>query len=179
MAEDNGNPFDAPLASEVQDHQQAQTARVQNSDNGNPFDEPLMSEKAEANTQPTPAQQKYRKATAAGPFTEPGAAERAMGQTIGDNKAQAIQGLNDVGQAALETGAGVVGASALTAAPEIIPQIVQKAKVVAEWAKANPIKSVALAKIADELGIHPFDLMHSAVRYGKNLFGVSETPNNQ
>jgi hypothetical protein len=125
-------------------------------------------------TQPTPSQVAYRKATAAGPFTQPGAAEKAMGETIGDNKAQAIQGLKDVGQAALETGAGVVGASALTGAPEVIPEIVQKAKTVAEWAKANPIKSVAIAKIADELGIHPFDLMHSVVKYGKNLFGVEE-----
>lgn len=48
MADDNGNPFDAPLASEVQDHQQAQAATVQASSNSNPFDEPLMSEKAEA-----------------------------------------------------------------------------------------------------------------------------------
>ena len=44
----DGNPFDTPLASEVQDHQQAQTATVQASHNGNPFDEPLLSEKAEA-----------------------------------------------------------------------------------------------------------------------------------
>jgi hypothetical protein len=48
MAEDNGNPFDAPLASEIQEHQQAQAATVASSHNGNPFDEPLMSEKAEA-----------------------------------------------------------------------------------------------------------------------------------
>src|SRR5579884_2309783 len=64
------------------------------------------------------------------------------------------------------------------AAPEVVPKIVQRAKAVAEWAKSNPIKSVAIAKIADELGIHPFDLMHSVVKYGKNLFGVSE-PNTQ
>lgn len=122
----------------------------------------------------TPAQQAYRKATAAGPFTQPGAAERAMGQTIGDNRAQAKEALKNVGQAALETGAGVVGASALTAAPEVVPEIVNKAKAIAEWAKANPIKSVAIAKIADELGVHPFDLMHKVVKYGKNLFGESE-----
>jgi hypothetical protein len=45
---DNGNPFDAPLASETQDHQAAQAATVSASDNGNPFNEPLLSEKAEA-----------------------------------------------------------------------------------------------------------------------------------
>jgi hypothetical protein len=52
--------------------------------------------------------------------------------------------------------------------------VVQKVKAIAEWAKANPIRSYAIAKMADELGIHPFDLMHSVVRYGKNLFGGSE-----
>src|SRR5215467_4945886 len=44
----DGNPFDAPLQSEIDEHQQAQAASVQASDIGNPFDEPLMSEKAEA-----------------------------------------------------------------------------------------------------------------------------------
>src|ERR1700693_4500548 len=51
--EDNGNPFNAPLASEVQEHQQAQTSTVRASANGNPFDEPLMSEKAETQAQNT------------------------------------------------------------------------------------------------------------------------------
>jgi len=41
----------------------------------------------------------------------------------------------------------VAGATAgATAAPEIIPSVVQKAKSGVEWAKANPIKSVAIAK---------------------------------
>jgi|SRR5579871_964950 len=44
----NGNPFDAPLQSELQEHQQAQAATQAASSNGNPFDEPLASEKAEA-----------------------------------------------------------------------------------------------------------------------------------
>ena len=56
-----------------------------------------------------------------------------------------------------------------------VPSVVETAKAVAEWAKANPIKSVVIAKIADELGIHPFDMMHSVVKYGKNLFGSEET----
>jgi hypothetical protein len=64
-----------------------------------------------------------------------------------------------------------VGATAL---PEVVPSVVQKAKAIAEWAKANPIKSVAIAKIADELGVHPFDMLHSLVKYGKNLFGSEE-----
>ena len=42
------NPFDAPLQSEIQEHQQAQAATLKASPTGNPFDEPLMSEKAEA-----------------------------------------------------------------------------------------------------------------------------------
>ena len=69
----------------------------------------------------------------------------------------------------------VAGATAAaTAAPELVPSIVDKAKAVAQWAKANPIKSVVLAKMADELGIHPFDFLHTVVKYGKNLFGDSE-----
>jgi hypothetical protein len=42
------NPFDAPLQSELQEHQQAQVATQQASPINNPFDEPLLSEKAEA-----------------------------------------------------------------------------------------------------------------------------------
>jgi hypothetical protein len=42
----NVNPFDAPLPSELQEHQQTQTATV--ASGGTPFDDPLPSEKAEA-----------------------------------------------------------------------------------------------------------------------------------
>jgi hypothetical protein len=45
---DNGNPFDKPLNSELQEHQQQLAATIAASPNGNPFDEPLASEKAEA-----------------------------------------------------------------------------------------------------------------------------------
>jgi hypothetical protein len=48
MADDYTNPFDRPLDSELQEHQQQQAATVQSSPNGNPFDEPLLSEKLEA-----------------------------------------------------------------------------------------------------------------------------------
>jgi hypothetical protein len=41
------NPFDRPLDSELQEHQQQQATTVTKSPNGNAFDEPLMSEKAE------------------------------------------------------------------------------------------------------------------------------------
>jgi len=69
----------------------------------------------------------------------------------------------------------VAGATlAATGAPEVVPSIVDKAKAVAQWTKANPIKSLVLAKMADELGIHPFDFLHTVVKYGKNLFGDSE-----
>ena len=43
----NGNPFDVPLNSEIQESQQRQAASQAASDNGNPFDEPLASEVAE------------------------------------------------------------------------------------------------------------------------------------
>lgn len=45
------NPFDRPLNSELQEHQQAQAATQAASSNGNPFDEPLASEKAEQQAQ--------------------------------------------------------------------------------------------------------------------------------
>jgi hypothetical protein len=48
------NPFDTPLPSEVQDHQQASAAKV--AAGGNPFDEPLPSEKAEAQLKANPAE---------------------------------------------------------------------------------------------------------------------------
>jgi hypothetical protein len=48
MGDNYSNPFDRPLDSEVQEHQQSQAATVQASPIGNPFDEPLLSEKLEA-----------------------------------------------------------------------------------------------------------------------------------
>lgn len=50
----NANPFDTPLPSEVQEHQQTSAARV--SAGGNPFDDPLPSEKAEAQLKANPAE---------------------------------------------------------------------------------------------------------------------------
>jgi hypothetical protein len=49
----NANPFDTPLPSEVNEHQQA----VASSPSGNPFDEPLASEKADAQVKLNPEQQ--------------------------------------------------------------------------------------------------------------------------
>ena len=92
------------------------------------------------------------------------------------NMTEADKASFEKGKAAGAISVPVVAGATLgaTATPEVVPEIVQKAKAVAEWAKANPIKSLAVAKIADELGVHPFDMMHSVVKYGKNLFGGSE-----
>ena len=38
--------------------------------------------------------------------------------------------------------------------------------------RAEP--DLVVAKMADELGVHPFDMLHSVVKYGKNLFGDSD-----
>jgi hypothetical protein len=66
----------------------------------------------------------------------------------------------------------VAGATlAATAAPEVVPRVVDKAKAVYQSAKANPIKATAVETIAGEMGIDPFQLMHKAVKYGQNLFG--------
>jgi hypothetical protein len=131
MGDPNGNPFDAPLQSELGEHQQAQANTVQGSSNGNPFDEPLLSEKAEA--QHTDAQNAYRKATAAGANIVPGAAEKAMGQVWGDNAAQTKQFLKSAGQATLETAGGILGASEFTPvtekALEYLPHLAKIAKV--------------------------------------------------
>jgi hypothetical protein len=55
----------------------------------------------------------------AGPFIEPGAAEKAMGYGK-SNKEQATDALKQTGMAALETGAGVVGAPLMAAAAPAI-----------------------------------------------------------
>lgn len=61
-----------------------------------------------------------------------------------------------------------------SAAAEVIPSVVDKAKAVVTWAKNNPIRAASIETIAHEMGIDPFQLMHNAVKYGKNLFGESE-----
>src|SRR5882762_1255767 len=55
--------------------------------------------------------------------------------------------------AAAGMGEAVEGAEGLTTS------VVDKAKTIVGWAKTNPLKAYAISKIADELGIHPFDLM--------------------
>ena len=69
-------------------------------------------------------------------------------------------------------GAGLVAAGGVgAAATSAIPEIVEAATSVGKWAKANPLATLALTKIAGELGIHPFDMLHKAVKYGKGLIG--------
>lgn len=126
----DGNPFDAPLASEIQDHQQTQAATVQASSNGNPFDEPLMSEKADAqansSTKPYDPQVFGKFTTAenyptwlktspkSGPTLKPGEAEAWMSaHTPGGMKQMATD-------AAVPVVAGAATAGAVLTAPEII-----------------------------------------------------------
>jgi hypothetical protein len=81
------------------------------------------------------------------------------------------------GKAAGAVSVPVVAGATLgaTAASEIAPSVVEKAKAVVDWAKANPIKATAVEAMAREMGIDPFQLMHKVVKYGQNLFGGSGT----
>jgi hypothetical protein len=54
----------------------------------------------------------YLKKVNTGPDSPAGQAEKAMGETFGDNKAQLHQALKSTGQAALATAGGVIGAPA-------------------------------------------------------------------
>jgi hypothetical protein len=137
----NANPFDTPLGSETQESQQRQAA----SPEGNPFDEPLASEKAEADRA---APNAYQKATAAGPYAPAGGAEKAMGQEMGDNKAQAVQAAKSTAQAALETAGGVAGAGPAAALEEGSAAVLSHLattygapamKAISDAAKAHPI----------------------------------------
>jgi hypothetical protein len=69
---------------------------------------------------------------------------------------------------------GVAGATAVAGAglaATALPEIVKAATAVGKWAKANPLSTLALTKIADEMGVHPFAMLHKAVKYGKGLIG--------
>jgi hypothetical protein len=108
----------------LKDHQAAQTATVASSSNGNPFDEPLASEKAEA-AHKAAMPNSYEKATAAGPYAPAGAAEKAMGEQFGDNRAQAKQALNSTLSSAGYTAGGILGAGGVgEAADPIVSAVV-------------------------------------------------------
>jgi hypothetical protein len=51
-------------------------------------------------------------------------------------------------------------------------KVIDAAKSVETWAKANPLKALAIEGIARELGVDPIQLTHKAVKYGKGLFGT-------
>ena len=116
----------------------------------------------------------FEKAREAAPFTEPGAYEREMGKQFGDNKAQAKQALKSTLLATGETAAGVAGASALGPTIASAPTVIDKARDVVAWADKHAGKAAILNTIADQLGIHPFDLLHKVAKYGADLFDDDE-----
>jgi hypothetical protein len=73
------------------------------------------------------------------------------------------------GKAAGAVSVPVVAGATLAASG--IPEIVQAAGSIAKWAKENPLSTLALSKVADELGVHPLDLIHKVTKYGKGLIG--------
>jgi hypothetical protein len=87
---------------------------------------------------PDPTEQ-YKKDTAAGPFTKPGAAEKAMDI---DPKA--------MGTAAIATAAGAAGAGPVA---EVAPAVLSAIGTGASWAKNNPVVAGLGYHIARELGI--------------------------
>lgn len=94
----NGNPFDQPLNSEVQESQRNQAATVAASPNGNPFNEPLASEKAEQQHDAVLQKKPYSGA--------------AMGSKVPDSILNAPDSLGDtIG------GLTIAGGAALAASP--------------------------------------------------------------
>ena len=83
--------------------------------------------------------EQYKKDTAAGPFTKPGAAEKAIGV---DPAA--------MGTAVLATAAGAAGAGP---AAEVAPAVLGAIGTGAAWAKKNPVVAGLGYHIARELGI--------------------------
>ena len=70
-----------------------------------------------------------------------------------------------------EIGAGLVaGAGTVAAVAPAVPRVIEAANAVSTWAKANPVKALAIEGLARELGIDPFQLTHKIVKYGKSLF---------
>ena len=161
MSEDNGNPFDAPLQSELDEHQQAQVATIKASSNGNPFDEPLMSEKLEAeqaqsgqitndvgNTVIVPKEGEsfddtMRRAAAYGRTVTPQQINAEM-RTAPANAATVL---------AAAPAIGVAGTAALAAPGEIASvggRLIQMSEAALhEYAEAHPL----LVKLASHLGI--------------------------
>lgn len=57
---------------------------------------------------------------------------------------------------------------------QTVTRMAESAHAVGDWVSKNPIKAAALGEIANEMGIHPFDLMHRAVKYAEQLFEGEE-----
>jgi hypothetical protein len=91
----------------------------------------------------------YKEATRSGPFVPAGAAEKAMG--LGQsNKDQAIEAAKLTGEAAMQTGAGIVGASIPAALPAVLPHTIEGVKALGAWAKENPMQAYILYQVAKE-----------------------------
>jgi hypothetical protein len=121
----------------------------------------LEQRQADGTTAPTDTQAAYRQATAAGPFAPAGAAEKAMGAEIGDNKAQAKEALHNTINAAGETAAGVLGASvvpeALEAATPVLKHIASQygepaIQAIRDAAKSHPIVTKLLTHALETAG---------------------------
>jgi hypothetical protein len=86
--------------------------------------------------------EQYKKDTAAGPFTKPGAAEAAT--NVG------TEGLKT---AAIATAAGVGGAGLAASAVEASPAVLGAIGTGAKWVKDNPIMAGLAYHVARELGL--------------------------
>jgi hypothetical protein len=105
---------------------------------------------------------------------------------IGGEKGRTWQGMKDVvggGLQAIEIPsafvapeAGEIAAEGAGKAASLTSKAgskaVDAAKAVETWAKANPLKAVALEGVAHELGIDPIQLTHKVIKYGKGLFAT-------
>jgi len=112
------------------------------------------SEKTVAPQGPTPAQQAYRQATAAGPYPPAGAAESAIGTQMGRVRPMAMESAKTIGEGAAAFGAGLGGAEVLGPAASV-------AGPALKWARNNAAALYWLSKAADALGLHPARLFHA------------------
>jgi hypothetical protein len=97
----------------------------------------------------------YEQATASGPFVPAGAAERAMGQEEGDNKAQAKAALRQTIAATGETAAGVLGAAPLAAGIESASAAGAAGKeMLTQLAKEYPTAAKAVKMYTSWLAVH-------------------------
>jgi Tfp pilus assembly protein PilF len=97
----------------------------------------------------------YEKATASGPFVPAGAAEKAMGEEEGDNKAQAKAALKQTLAATGETAAGVLGAGPAAAGIESVSAAGAAGKeMLTQLAKEYPTAAKAVKMYTGWLAVH-------------------------